>query len=197
VNKLAKEHNLNKWCKLFLKAATRQDVLVISSHGGQVDGAAGWKPAGVWKPTFYTDSHHGAATYGSIPDWFKRYEQDALTAYDTGSAERVGTSPGDYSLTKFQAPHKGRSKDDGRSDEGYADILADVGKTGNDFDVLTIRNKDSKKPAIKLSEVYTFLNNGTVGGHDLKYPKIICAFCLVSANYGGYVHMLTGKPYTG
>jgi len=194
---LAKEHNLNKWCKLFLKAATRQDVLIISCHGGQIDGAAGWKPAGAWKPTYYTEVRHGAVTYGSIPSWFQRYEQDALTAYDTGSAERVGTAPGDYSLTKFQASHKGRSKDDGRSDETYADILADVAKAGNDFDVLTIRNKDSKKLAVKLSEVYTFLDNATVGGQDLKYPKIICAFCLVSAGYGGYVNMFTGELYKG
>jgi hypothetical protein len=193
---MAKEYSLNNWCKIFMKAATRQDVLIISSHGAQVSGAAGWEPQGAWKPIFYTEKSYGACTYGDIPSWYTRYEQDELSVHNTGSSSKAGRTPGDFSLTKFQKAHSGRKDGDGRSDESYAGILADVAKTGNDFDVLTIRNKDSKKLAVKLSEVYTFLDNATIGGQDLKYPKIICAFCLVSANYGNYVNALTGQAYT-
>jgi hypothetical protein len=193
---MAKEHDLNNWCKIFMKAATRQDVLIISSHGGQVAGAEGWEPTGAWKPIFYTEKNYGACTYGDIPSWYTRYEQDELSAFNTASSSRAGRTPGDFSLTKFQKAHDGRKDGDGRSDESYSGILAEVAKTGNDFDVLTIRNKDSKKLAVKLSEVYAFLDKGTIGGHDLKYPKIICAFCLVGANYGNYVNALTGEAYT-
>jgi len=192
---MAKEHSLNNWCKIFLKNATRQDILIISSHGGQVDGAAGWEPQGTWKPTFYTEKAHGATTSGNLEQWFNRYQNDALVAFDTGSSSKAGRTPGDFSLTKFQIAHKGKANEGGRGDESYADILAYVGKSGNDFDVLTIRNKDKKKLAVKLSEVYSYLSNNSIGGKDLKYPRIICAFCLVGANYGGYVNMFTGEAY--
>ena len=194
---MATEHSLNKWVKLFMKGNARQDTLIISSHGGQVEGAAGWEPSHAdWKPVFCTENNYGSCTYGSIPSWYTRYQHDELQKFNTGQSSKAGRTPGDYYLTKFQASHKGVNKVAGRSSETYTGILADVAKEGNDFDVLTIRAKDSKKAAVKLSEVYEWLYQGNIGG-DLRYPVIVCAFCLVRADHGAYVNVLTNTAYTG
>jgi hypothetical protein len=99
--------------------------------------------------------------------------------------EGAGTTPGDYWLAKFQLSHKQVAK---RWDETYNKIMNWVDHSFDPaYDILTIRNRVIGPSEVKLSEIYSLLNRGSVGGRDLRYPVIIGAFCLVPHNYGAPV----------
>jgi hypothetical protein len=178
-------YELSRTTKIFLKERSRQDILVISSHGRQVEGQAGWKPTQQWKPKFYTERGYGGTTQGNIPQWVSRYSNDALSGFDT-SQNGAGSTPGDYWLSKFQTSHKGRLE--GRGNESYNQIMNWVDHSADPaYDILTIRARVFGPAEVKLSDIYSWLNRGSVGDRDLHYPVIIGAFCLVPHNYGAYV----------
>ncbi len=181
---MANVYELSRTTKIFLKTTTRQDLLVISSHGGQVEGAAGWKPTAAWKPLICTENGYGGPTSGTIPQWINRYANGALSQFHTAQAG-AGTAPGDYWLSKFQTSHKGKVA--GRGNETYHQIMTWVDRSSDPaYDVLTIRSRVIGAKEVKLSQIYDWLNRGAYGGMNLRYSVIVCAFCLVPPDYGGY-----------